>query len=57
MTEENQISLGEEKSVLLSLCPQQIPNKLCPGIGLGGLVVSMLASDTQVCGFKPGPSR
>ena len=25
--------------------------------GLGGLVVSMLASGTQVCGFKPGRSR
>jgi hypothetical protein len=23
----------------------------------GGLVVSMLASGTQVCGFKPGQSR
>ena len=25
--------------------------------GFGGLVVSMLASGTQVCGFKPGQSR
>ena len=25
--------------------------------GFGGLVVSMLASGTQVCGFKPGRSR
>ena len=25
--------------------------------GFGGLVVSMLASSTQVCGFKPGRSR
>ena len=25
--------------------------------GFGALVVSMLASDTQVCGFKPGRSR
>ena len=25
--------------------------------GFGGLVVSMLASDTQVCGFKPARSR
>ena len=25
--------------------------------GFRGLVVSMLASDTQVCGFKPGRSR
>ena len=25
--------------------------------GLGGLVVSILASGTQVCGFKPGRSR
>jgi hypothetical protein len=25
--------------------------------GFGGLVVSMLASGTQVCGFKPGLSR
>ena len=27
------------------------------GDGFGGLVVSMLASGTQVCGFKPGRSR
>ena len=25
--------------------------------GFGGLVVSMLASGTQVCGFRPGRSR
>jgi hypothetical protein len=25
--------------------------------GFGGLVVSMLASGTRVCGFKPGRSR
>ena len=25
--------------------------------GFGGLVVSILASGTQVCGFKPGRSR
>ena len=25
--------------------------------GFGGLMVSMLASGTQVCGFKPGRSR
>ena len=25
--------------------------------GFGGLVVSMLTSGTQVCGFKPGRSR
>ena len=25
--------------------------------GFGGLLVSMLASGTQVCGFKPGRSR
>ena len=25
--------------------------------GFGGLVVSMLASGTQICGFKPGRSR
>ena len=25
--------------------------------GFGGVVVSMLASDTRVHGFKPGPSR
>ena len=25
--------------------------------GFGAVVVSMLASDTQVCGFKPGRSR
>ena len=25
--------------------------------GFGGQVVSMLASGTQVCGFKPGQSR
>ena len=25
--------------------------------GFGGLVVSMLASGIQVCGFKPGRSR
>ena len=25
--------------------------------GFGGLVISMLASGTQVCGFKPGRSR
>ena len=25
--------------------------------GIGGLVVSMLASGTQVCGFEPGRSR
>ena len=25
--------------------------------GFGGLVVSMLASGTQVCGFKPGRNR
>ena len=25
--------------------------------GFGGLVVSMLVSGTQVCGFKPGRSR
>ena len=25
--------------------------------GFGGLVVRMLASGTQVCGFKPGRSR
>ena len=25
--------------------------------GFGGLVVSMLPSGTQVCGFKPGRSR
>ena len=27
------------------------------GDGFGGLVVSMLAPGTQVCGFKPGRSR
>jgi hypothetical protein len=27
------------------------------GSGFGGLVVIMLASGTQVCGFKPGQSR
>ena len=27
------------------------------GDGFGGLVLSMLASGTQVCGFKPGRSR
>ena len=25
--------------------------------GFGGLVVSMLASGTRLCGFKPGHSR
>jgi NADPH:quinone reductase-like Zn-dependent oxidoreductase len=28
-----------------------------PGSGFSGLVVSMLASGTQVRGFKPGQSR
>ena len=34
------------------------PKNLWPPLhGFGGLVVSMLASGTQVCGFKPGRSR
>jgi hypothetical protein len=28
-----------------------------PGDGFGGLVFSMLASGTRVCGFNPGRSR
>ena len=34
-----------------------LQNVLCLVDGFGGLVVSMLASGTQVCGFKPGLSR
>ena len=33
------------------------PNVTCCMDGFGGLVVSMLASGTQVCGFKPDRSR
>jgi hypothetical protein len=35
----------------VSSLPRQVPNQT------SGLVVSMLASGTQVCGFKPGRSR
>ena len=36
---------------------QHVPKDSYHMDGFGGLVVSMLASGTQLCGFKPGRSR
>ena len=52
-------STYQNKAQLVATCStcSGVTLHLVPQDGFGGLVVSMLASGTQVCGFKPGRSR
>ena len=54
---EFQKRVREPETVKISINRVQHTNIYQDKDGFGGLVVSMLASGTQVCGFKPGRSR